>query len=212
MADTVITRPQSTFTGGAFAYFFRSLAVGIVTAISFGLLAPAMSCWLERWVASHTFINGRQRVFDGKGIELFGKYIVWLLLSIVTFGIFLIWLPVKMKKWMVKHTHFVDGIATEESSYFDGSVLGYFGRSLLVGLVAGITFGLGSFWGICYLNRWIESHTVIDGDRMSFDGTGLQLFGKYLVWMLLTIVTFGIFSFWLPVKEMKWMVSHINIA
>ena len=212
MADTVSTRPESTFTGGAFAYFFRSLAVGLVSTISFGLLLPVMTCWLQRWVASHTFINGRQQVFDGKGGQLFGKYIVWFLLTIVTLGIYSIWLPVKMKKWMTQHTHFVDGAATEDSSYFDGSVLGHFGRTLLVALVSGITCGIGIFWGTCYLERWMASHTVIDGERLSFDGKGIQYFGKYVVWMLLMLVTFGIFSFWLPVKEMKWMVSHTNIA
>ena len=205
------TKPQSTFTGGAFSYFFRRLAVSIVSSLTLGLLMPAMTCWLQRWVASHTFINGRQQVFDGKGMELFGKYILWLLLTIVTLGIFLIWLPVKLEKWVVSHTHFVDGVATDDSSYFDGSVLGYFGRSLLVVLVSTVTFGFGMFWGICYLNRWIYSHSVIDGERLAFDGKGLELFGRYLIWMLLTIVTLGIFSFWLPVKEMKWTVSHTYI-
>ena len=117
-----------------------------------------------------------------------------------------------MKKWLTQHTHFADGVATDDSSYFDGGVLGYFGRILLVSLVSTVTFGLGIFWGICYLERWTASHTVIDGERLSFDGKGIQLFGKYIVWMLLTMVTLGIYSFWLPVKEMKWMVSHTNIA
>ena len=205
------TKPQSEFTGGAFSYFFRRLAVGIVSSISLGLLLPAMTCWLQRWVASHTYINGRQQVFDGRGIELFGKYLLWMLLSIVTLGIFLIWLPVKMQRWLVSHTHFVDGVATDDSSYFDGSVLGYFGRSLLVALVSYITLGFGIFWGVCYLNRWLCSHTVIDGERLAFDGGGLELFGKYLIWMLLTIVTLGIYGFWVPVKELKWMTSHTQI-
>ena len=211
MSGYVPTKPQSTFTGGAFSYFFRSLAVGIVSSLTFGLLFPAMTCWLQRWVASHTFINGRQQVFDGKGRELFGKYILWFLLTIITFGIYSIWVTVKMKRWVTSHTHFVDGVATDDSSYFDGSVLGYFGRSLLVSLVATVTFGFGIFWGVCYLNRWYCSHTVIDGERLSFDGRGLELFGRYLIWMLLTIVTFGIFSFWLPVKELQWLTSHTNI-
>ena len=211
MSTDVSTRPQSEFTGGAFAYFFRTLAVSLVSSITFGLLLPTMICWQQRWVARHTYINGRQQVFDGKGIELFGKYLLWLLLTIVTLGIFMIWLPVKVKRWTTKHTHFVDGAATEDSSYFDGSVLGHFGRTLLVSLVSTITFGLGIFWGTCYLNRWLCSHTVIDGERLSFDGKGINLFGKYLLWTLLTIVTFGIFGFWLPVKELKWMTSHTNI-
>ena len=62
----------------------------------------------ERWLAKHTIIDGKQLVFDGKGIQLFGQYIKWFLLSIVTFGIYTLWLGIKMKKWVVKHTHFIE--------------------------------------------------------------------------------------------------------
>ena len=211
MSGYVSTKPQSEFTGGCLAYFFRRLAVEIVSSLTLSLLTPFMICWLQRWVASHTYINGRQQVFDGKGMELFGKYILWLLLTIVTFGIYSIWVAVKMKKWLTSHTHFVDGAATDDSSYFDGSVLGYFGRSLLVVLISTITLGFGMFWGVCYLERWYCSHTVIDGERLKFVGGGLEYFGQYLIWMLLTIVTLGIFSLWVPGKELKWMIARTEI-
>ena len=211
MSD-VSTRPQSEFTGGAISNFLRMLAVSFVSSITLGLLLPVMVCWYQRWIAKHTFINGRQLVFDGKGGQLFGKYLLWMLLTIVTFGIFMIWLPVKVMKWTTKHTHFEGAAATEDSSYFDGRTLGYVGRSLLVGLVTSITLGLGMFWGICYMQRWESSHTVIDGSRLAFDGKALQLFGKYIVWFLLTIITLGIYSIWVSVKEKKWIVSHTYVA
>ena len=212
MSNEVSTRPQSEFTGGAISNFLRLLAVSFVSSITLGLLLPTMICWYQRWIARHTFINGRQLVFDGKGGQLFGKYLLWLLLTIVTFGIFMIWLPVKVLKWMTKHTHFEGAAATEDSSCFDGGALGLFGRSLLVGLVATITLGFGIYWGICYLQRWEASHTVIDGERFAFDGKALQLFGKCIVWFLLTLITLGIYSIWVDVKIRKWLVSHLFIA
>ena len=212
MNNETTARPQSTFTGGAFSYFFRNLAAAFVTSITFGLLYPVMYCWIQRWVASHTYYNGRQLVFDGKGGQLFGKYIVWLLLTIVTLGIYSLWVPVKMEKWRVSHLHFADGTPVENGSHFDGSALGYIGRSLLVVLVSTITFGFGIYWGICYLQRWLTKNTVIDGAKLTFDGTAIKLFGKMIVWFLLTVVTCGIFSFWLPVKSMKWFVSNTNIV
>lgn len=46
--------------------------------------------------------------FDGGGTALFGKYIIWFLLTIVTFGIYGLWVSVKLVKWVVAHTHTVE--------------------------------------------------------------------------------------------------------
>ena len=56
-------------------------------------------------VAKHTVIDGSRLVFDGTGSQLFGNYIKWFLLTIITFGIYGFWLSIKMKQWVVKHTH-----------------------------------------------------------------------------------------------------------
>ena len=59
------------------------------------------------WEIKHTVIDGRRLYFDGTALQLFGKWILWLLLSIVTFGIFLFWVGIALRKWKAKHTHFV---------------------------------------------------------------------------------------------------------
>lgn len=56
-------------------------------------------------MAKHTVIDGKRLVFDGKGVQLFGQYIKWFLLSIITLGIYSFWLNIKMKQWVVSHTH-----------------------------------------------------------------------------------------------------------
>ena len=38
-------------------------------------------------------------------MQLFGNYIKWVLLTIITFGIYAFWLTIKMKQWVTKHTH-----------------------------------------------------------------------------------------------------------
>ena len=43
--------------------------------------------------------------FDGNGGQLFGNYIKWFLLSIITLGIYSFWLTIKMQQWVTKHTH-----------------------------------------------------------------------------------------------------------
>ena len=76
------------------------------TFITFGIALPWAVCIKERWIAKHTIIDGKQLVFDGNGGQLFGKYILWFLLTVVTFGVYALWLSIKMKKWVVSHTHY----------------------------------------------------------------------------------------------------------
>ena len=211
MSNEALNNTRSDFTGGAISNFLRNFLVSFVSCISIGLLYPAMYCWKQRWVAQHTFINGRKLVFDGTGAQLFGKYLLWMLLTIVTLGIYSFWLSIRMEQWRVKHTHFEDGTAAEDSSRFDGGVLGLFGVKLLTGFVTLITLSFGVYWAICYRERWYAKHTVIDGARLEFDGKGIQLFGKLFVWFLLTVITLGIYSFWLAVKKQKWLMSHTHI-
>ncbi len=51
-------------------------------------------------------IDKSRSEFDGTGAQLFGSYIKWFLLCIITIGIYSLWLPIKIQQWKVKHTHF----------------------------------------------------------------------------------------------------------
>ena len=202
---------ESDFTGGAFANLGISLLTILATVFSLGIAYPFMMCWKLRWEVNHTIVDGQKLTFDGKGIQLFGKYIIWWLLSIVTFGIyFLIWMPLNVTRWQAKHTHF-EG-TTNMQSKFNGNVWAYFGLRLLTRLVKSVTLGIGSFWAHCFLQRWVTKHTSYDGYRLKFDGTGWQFFGKCIVWVLLTVVTLGIYGIWLAVKVKKWTASHTHVA
>ncbi|MCH5160325.1 MAG: DUF898 family protein [Clostridiales bacterium] len=59
---------------------------------------------MQRWSASNTVIDGKRLKFDGGGLELFGQYLIWMLLTIVTLGIFSFWLPAKVLRWTVSRT------------------------------------------------------------------------------------------------------------
>ncbi|MFH1754120.1 MAG: DUF898 family protein, partial [Candidatus Latescibacterota bacterium] len=61
---------------------------------------------LFSWEARHTVINGRRLVFDGTAVQLFGMWIKWFLLSIITLCIYGFWVGISLKKWRVKHTSF----------------------------------------------------------------------------------------------------------
>ena len=96
---------ESRFDGRLIGLIGINILTAFVTLITLTLLYPSMVCMKQRWLAKHTIIDGVRLTFDGKGIQLFGNYIKWFLLSIITLGIYTFWLGIKMKQWVVKHTH-----------------------------------------------------------------------------------------------------------
>ena len=102
---------KSEFTGGLFGLIGIRLLGVIISVFTLGLGVPFATCISERWFAKHTIIDGQQLYFDGKAIQLFGNYIKWLLLTIVTLGIYAFWLGIKMRKWVVLHTHHTSQIS-----------------------------------------------------------------------------------------------------
>ncbi|MBO5850756.1 MAG: DUF898 family protein [Clostridia bacterium] len=101
-------KKDSKFDGGLLGLIGISILAGLIGVITLGLGVPWAICLKEKWYAGHTIIDGKRLVFDGNGGQLFGNYIKWFLLTIITFGIYGLWLGIKMKQWTVKHTHAID--------------------------------------------------------------------------------------------------------
>ena len=101
-----IEQNKSVFTGGLLGLIGVSLWQAIITTLTLGICAPWAICFKERWIAKHTYIDGKQLAFDGTGGQLFGNYIKWFFLTLITLGIYGFWLNIKMKQWLIKHTHF----------------------------------------------------------------------------------------------------------
>ncbi len=202
---------SSRFTGGAFANFGINFLMYFVTVITLGFAYPVMKCRKMRWEVRHTYINGRQLTFDGKAKSLYGKYMIWLLLSVVTLGIYYLFcMSINLVRWQTEHTH-ISGTEGGESK-FTGSALGRFGVAFVSGLVTVVTLSFGMYWARCYKERWYAKHKIIDGLRVEFNGKGVQYFCKRIVWTLLTVVTLFVYSFWLAVKSKKWICSHTVFA
>ena len=96
---------ESKFTGGLLGLIGIGIITVLLTIFTLGLGYPFAVCLKEKWYAKHTIIDGKQLTFDGNGMQLFGNYIKWFLLTIITLGIYGFWLKIKMKKWVVYHTH-----------------------------------------------------------------------------------------------------------
>lgn len=99
---------KSTFNGTVLGYLGVTLLAGLVAGITLGILTPWAECYIRRWTAEHSTIDGHQVVFEGKWTELWVKYLVWGLLTLVTLGIYGFWVPVKHQTWINENTHLAD--------------------------------------------------------------------------------------------------------
>lgn len=89
--------------------FGWTLLAGLLTSVSCGIAYPWAYCMVRSYTIGHRVVNGKRLAFDGRGEQLIGNWIIWLLLSIVTLGIYAIFLvPVKLEQWDGKHIHFAD--------------------------------------------------------------------------------------------------------
>lgn len=97
---------ESKFTGRMLGLIGVRIVSFLMTLFTIGLAFPWAVCYKQRWLIKNQYIEGQRLVFRGTGAQLFGNYIKWLLLSLITFGIYGLWLPIKIQQWVSKHTHF----------------------------------------------------------------------------------------------------------
>lgn len=99
---------NSYFDGGLLQLIGWSLLGALITICTLFICYPWAVCMVYGWKINHTVINGRRLKFNGTAIGLFGSWIKWLLLSVITFGIYTFWLRIALEKWRVKHTTFAN--------------------------------------------------------------------------------------------------------
>ena len=98
---------NSYFDGGLLQLIGYRILGFLVTFLFFFFCAPWAICLVYNWETKHTVINGQRLHFNGTAVGLFGNWIKWLLLTIVTLGIYIFWLSIALKKRKTKHTHFM---------------------------------------------------------------------------------------------------------
>jgi uncharacterized membrane protein YjgN (DUF898 family) len=108
MSTTSPARPAFTFDGGAGTYWGTQILAFLITVFTLGIMYPYALVLVERWRCKHSFIDGRPMVFEGKALGLFGHWIKWFLLIIITIGIYGFWVAPRLQKWIWENTAYGD--------------------------------------------------------------------------------------------------------
>ena len=96
---------KSEFDGSVLGSIGISLLTTLICLCTFSIAYPWVICMEKRWYTSHTIIDRQRLTFDGRGGQLFGRFMLWILLSIITCGIYIFWAHIKLQKWVTEHTH-----------------------------------------------------------------------------------------------------------
>lgn len=97
---------RSYFDGGLLQLIgWRMLGI-IVTVCTLGICYPWAVCMVYRWEVRHTVICSRRLRFTGTAAGLFGLWIKWWLLCLITVGIYSLWIGISLRKWKAEHTTF----------------------------------------------------------------------------------------------------------
>ena len=88
---------KSYFDGTLLQFIGWNLLGFLVTGLTFGICYPWACCMIYNWETKHTVIDGHRLKFTGTAMQLFGNWIKWLLLTIITLGIYSFWVRIRLK-------------------------------------------------------------------------------------------------------------------
>ena len=98
-----------TWQGNAIALLLVKLGCILFTLITLWLLKPLAICWKNRFIQKRLIIDGRKMWFNGDGVEIIGRWIVWSLLTLITLGIYALFRNLRVLRWVNKHTRIKAG-------------------------------------------------------------------------------------------------------
>jgi uncharacterized membrane protein YjgN (DUF898 family) len=92
------------FNGGAADFLGTQILAVLITVFTFGICYPYALVLQERWRAKHTILHGRPLHFKGTAMGLFGLWMKWLFLIIITLGIYSFWVAPRIVRWKIENT------------------------------------------------------------------------------------------------------------
>ncbi len=114
---------DSYYDGKILPLFILKVLGGIVGIFTLGIAKSFFICEREKYICEHTVIDGKNVVFDGNGMELLKKQVLWIALTVATCGIYGIWRGLLMEQWIaskVTSDDMIDTIVGDETGTGNG--------------------------------------------------------------------------------------------
>ena len=99
---------ESKFSGGVFPIFLFCIWAPILLTISLGLATPFIVCTVIKWICDNSSIGGKNYRFKGTAMGLFGRWILWYILTIITIGIYGFWSTRNQIKWIIENVEMIN--------------------------------------------------------------------------------------------------------
>jgi len=154
--------------------------------------------------------------FNGTGGALLGKFLLGILLTVITAGIYAPWFACNIYRYLADNTQIKGAQRGTLQLSFTGTGGGLFVMALVGGLLSMITLGIYGAWFMVKMCKWVCDNAqakAADGTvyKLSFNGVGGALFVKILVGALLSGITLGIYSFWFMVNLNRYLMQNTAI-
>ncbi|MDR2394103.1 MAG: DUF898 domain-containing protein, partial [Treponema sp.] len=104
----VSNKIESKFSGGVFPVFLFCIWAPILLVISLGLATPFIVCTVIRWICNNSTIGGKSYRFKGTAMGLFGRWILWYILTIITIGIYGFWSTRNQIRWIIENVEMIN--------------------------------------------------------------------------------------------------------
>lgn len=197
---------ESKYTVGTLKAGLISVVEWLLSFLSLGLLKPVVYVWKMKTEVENTWINGKKLVFTGTVGDLYKKFILWYLWSVLTFSLYA-WfvLPRNLIAWQCEHTHFE---GEEGESSFNATAGGII--KLNIGNVFLRFFSPAK--AFVKERAFYTKNVVIDGKALVFDATAKDWKKFNFKIAFLTIITLFIYRFFAKAKTQQWLISKTRIA
>jgi len=99
---------ESKFSGSVLHIFLFCIWAPLLLTITLGFATPFVLCTVIRWICKNSTIGGKSYAFKGTAGGLFGRWILWFLLTIITLGIYSFWSTRNQIRWVVENIEMVN--------------------------------------------------------------------------------------------------------
>ena len=80
----------------------------VLLIFTLGLAYPLLVKLFSQYDISAKSIDEKPLWFDGKISKIYGKYLLWLLLGLITLSLFWWFIPTRLERWKTQNTHFAN--------------------------------------------------------------------------------------------------------